>query len=358
LQLPRGKSEFLSSAQGGASLVYSMKILFDFKTDGWGGNEIMACRIARIFCDQGCRVFVRSKDGSQFQNVLCIAPDVHSFDEKELVHYTILILPSMLNILSPQNLRTIFRHRTWIYAPFWGYEWNSGWRRWLKRLVAKGFFAYFSRTIAISYSFYSRLGVKNGPVFPNVAELNTTERPSSGSIGAKNAPLKLISAGRYDFRQKGQDRLIYLVRDLKAIDLEVHFFGSGPDEMALKQLANTVGNISVFGWGCWYDNADDGVLVLSSYFEGLPLVALEAIQHRIPIVATRDSGLEDLLDTEAFFDLHDAATLQSSLEFVLSEWKRVVNRNKERMEATHSINALNYRIQQFWDGRVPLPESF
>jgi len=92
---------------------------------------------------------------------------------------------------------------------------------------------------------------------------------------------------------------------------------SGPGEPALRRLAQLLGPQQAVV--CGHAPLDDAlaasdVLVLASRFEGLPLVALEATERGWPVVATRQSGLCQLLPARALYDFGDAQGLARAID--------------------------------------------
>ena len=107
--------------------------------------------------------------------------------------------------------------------------------------------------------------------------------------------------GRYDFKSKGQDLILDVLSDNKWQNRSLHlnFYGNGPDHDALCNLVafKNMKNVTVHGYvtpeSIWLHNH---ALVLTSRFEGLPIVIPEAMMFgRIPIV-TDVSGNAELIN--------------------------------------------------------------
>ncbi len=125
----------------------------------------------------------------------------------------------------------------------------------------------------------------------------------------------VLFAGRFDPFQKGLDWLADL---LSAGHLESHVHiiaqGKGPGETVLRTAAARAGGdrLRLLPWGpVSFDQAD--VLLLCSRFEGLPLIAIEAIAVGLPVVATMTSGLCDVLPVPCLYEFGDAKGLQLAL---------------------------------------------
>jgi colanic acid/amylovoran biosynthesis glycosyltransferase len=116
-------------------------------------------------------------------------------------------------------------------------------------------------------------------------------------------PFELISVARLT-SVKGQHILIaavdLLARQGRAVRL--HVVGDGPDRASLEQEARTRGlaeRVVFHGWLsgdrvlALYGEAD--LFVLTSFAEGVPVVLMEAMAREIPCVATRITGVPELI---------------------------------------------------------------
>ncbi len=120
-------------------------------------------------------------------------------------------------------------------------------------------------------------------------------------ITIPNNSLAAVSIG-FLTEQKGFDYLIRAARFLKNDMVPVHFFiiGDGPlrESLELLSLEEGVSDIIHFvgfqsGAAQYLDLFD--LFVLSSLWEGMPNVVIEAMASRIPIVATNVGGVSELI---------------------------------------------------------------
>lgn len=110
--------------------------------------------------------------------------------------------------------------------------------------------------------------------------------------------LRLVAAGRLT-RQKGFDQLINMLKELPA-ETVLTIFGEGPERASLEAQASMLGVAERVKLAGYVQNlpahlAGADAFVITSRWEGLPNVALEALALGVPVVATPDAGLMGLL---------------------------------------------------------------
>ncbi len=93
--------------------------------------------------------------------------------------------------------------------------------------------------------------------------------------------------------EKGPDHILRLAARLPATKL--HFYGSGPMENNLKQ--QSTGNCIFHGNQSTMDDNWENIdlLIMPSRFEGLPMVAMEAMARQIPVVAFKVGAMSKLV---------------------------------------------------------------
>jgi len=122
-----------------------------------------------------------------------------------------------------------------------------------------------------------------------------------GALGIPPGDCLVLSVGRLS-SEKGQDDLIEAFKqtlaDMKALALRLVIVGDGPERARLRKLAATLERNVLFTghvadpWPLFH--AAD-IFVLPSHSEGSPLVILEAMAARIPIIATKVGGIPETL---------------------------------------------------------------
>jgi glycosyltransferase involved in cell wall biosynthesis len=140
-------------------------------------------------------------------------------------------------------------------------------------------------------------------------------------LGVRSDSRVITSIGRLD-RQK---RLPWLFRQVRSIqrsipDLEVVLVGEGPEEPVLRSLAASLGisrRIHFVGWRTDIPRvlAASDLLVLTSAWEGMPNVVLEAMAAGKPVVATEAEGVVEALGPLAQEPVFQSASLRAEEAF-------------------------------------------
>jgi glycosyltransferase involved in cell wall biosynthesis len=148
------------------------------------------------------------------------------------------------------------------------------------------------------------------------------ENPITISSGAyrplrKTAPQipKIGIIGRINFLHKGQDRAIQTARYLRASGKKIHFdvVGDGEDKTKLEQLIRENSLEKSFVIKKWSENKKriysslDGLLI-TSHFEGVPLVLLESIAFNKPVFAPSQGVFPEYLPRDFLYSNSDELT--------------------------------------------------
>jgi glycosyltransferase involved in cell wall biosynthesis len=156
--------------------------------------------------------------------------------------------------------------------------------------------------------------------------------PDLGGIQARGDKKIVVAAGRLA-PQKGFDRLIPAYAKIAADhpDWELRIFGSGPLEGKLRAMIDELGmhdRIRLMGYTSrMYDElADSAIYVMSSRYEGFPMVLLEAMGIGLPVVSFDcDNGPRDLIDHDAnglLVEDGDEAGLAAAMSALMSDEAR------------------------------------
>jgi len=163
------------------------------------------------------------------------------------------------------------------------------------------------------------------------------------SLGLSNAPLIGI-AGRLSFKQKGHDTFVEAAEILVRGQPELRFAvaGEGRDRSRLERLLEDRGlrqQFDLLGHVTPIERffAAVDVIAIPSRFEGLPVIALEALEVGTPGVAASTDGLRDVWPLEWQVPADDARQLAAALKRMLdattSERSEMIAEGRRRMEA-------------------------
>lgn len=113
----------------------------------------------------------------------------------------------------------------------------------------------------------------------------------------------LLFYGRFDLFQKGVDTLMEAFRQVRQVrpDIELHMAGRGQHEeiQRMAVAAGVEGSVHIHG-GVSHERVLElfsgaSLLVMPSRFEGLPVVAAEALAAGVPVLATDVGALDEIV---------------------------------------------------------------
>lgn len=135
-----------------------------------------------------------------------------------------------------------------------------------------------------------------------IRRLAAETRPENTPVFERHSAIvRLVAAGRL-FKVKGFDLLIEALARLRDTQVRLTILGAGPLRPSLERLAHQKGvadRVRFAGFQAnpytWFARAD--AFVLSSRYEGLPNVVLEALACCTPVIATpAPGGTREILD--------------------------------------------------------------
>lgn len=160
------------------------------------------------------------------------------------------------------------------------------------------------------------------------------------TISPPNQGKKYIYIGRLMMEgQKNVSELLYGLAQLDG-DWSLDIYGDGEERQELESLASKLGivdKVAFLGWvvNPWNQIQSATALVLTSQFEGFPMVLLESISYGVPCISSNcPTGPEDII-TEAnglLYKMHKTEELCQSLSvigektFSSEEVKQSINR--------------------------------
>ena len=164
---------------------------------------------------------------------------------------------------------------------------------------------------------------------------------------------RLVCVGRL-CEQKGQLLLIEAARQLRAqnVDLELVLAGDGemrPEIEALVTLYRLEKNVRITGWIGGKQVADEirqaRALILPSFAEGLPVVIMEAMALKKPVISTFVAGIPELVKTGEHGWLVPASDIEALVKAVKTcletperELTRMGEAGSERAFSRHLVD--------------------
>lgn len=144
---------------------------------------------------------------------------------------------------------------------------------------------------------------------------------------ARSPEKRIVNVSRLELVQKRQDLIIEAFNKIcsKYQDFTLEFYGSGPDEQYLRELAKTNSRIIFKGVTTNVAEAiqNAAIFVLSSDYEGIPNALLEAMSVGVPCVSTDCSpgGASLLIDSREkgiIVECGNADKLADAMDYMLS----------------------------------------
>ena len=161
--------------------------------------------------------------------------------------------------------------------------------------------------------------------------------------------------------EKGPDVMVEAMRHLTDLPLTLSFIGDGPDRPALIEQASRLGvSDKVRFHGRITDAATllraFDVVALSSRTEGTPMVILEAMEARVPIVAPSVGGIPDVLSgNEAMLiEAENPEALAEAIRRTLADPEAAaqrVLRAHARLRAEFDVNACLAKYESLYRSR-------
>ena len=161
----------------------------------------------------------------------------------------------------------------------------------------------------------------------------------------------ILSIGRLT-KQKNFPLLINAVIKLskKYKKINLLIIGDGNLKNYLVNKTKYYQNIKIINWknklSKYYLNSD--LFVLPSYYEGLPNVLLDALNHEIPIISTDCSGASDILQKNSrgfIVPINDQKMLEKKIIFIMKNYstaKRNIIKAKKKIHMFSDENLFKY----------------
>ena len=227
------------------------------------------------------------------------APDIVIATQQPFINY-------MCYVALYQELGIEIPIISWIHGEPYVYSWTDLLKYATSHLA-------ISKSIATQlkpFAIHSAVTYVGNPL--NVKDQIPIARPTSDS-------LELLYIGRLDNEQKRVDLLLHALSKLEK-GWHLTIIGDGADAEMLKELAISLQINDTIDWLGWIDSPWEVVqkaslFLLTSDYEGMPLVLIEALSRGIPALATICGGAEEIVnpgengflipkgDVDALYDL-------------------------------------------------------
>lgn len=177
-----------------------------------------------------------------------------------------------------------------------------------------------------SYLFRKLFWKKNGVVIPNAVSVDENYRLRRASRDASKA-FTFLFVGRLEHQKNWQALLNSLSCMRTEIDWQLLVCGKGQDEEEFTRLALQLGispNIRMLGYRTDVYNVmiEADLLVLPSWYEGMPNVVLESLSIGVPAVVSAIAAHRFLFDTDSgvlFFDPNKHNQLAAILSDIVNK---------------------------------------
>ena len=212
---------------------------------------------------------------------------------------------SIIRPLLPGGVRYIARETSVVSEMLQTYSYSGVWRIFYRRFYRR-FDVLVCQSRFMQANLVERFGfpAERLVIINNPVDIEQVSKMAAAPLGYPGFPagcIRLVAAGRLS-AEKGFDLLIEALAALGNPAIYLYILGEGVLLNELKQLAIVRGvadNIEFVGFQsnpyAWLARAD--AFVLSSRYEGLPNVVLEALACGTPVIATpAPGGVREILD--------------------------------------------------------------
>lgn len=350
---------------------------------GMGGAEKQVCDLADSFYKEGHKVIILCLNNSVINNPVNDDINIHVLDlKKNIVSFCRCIFQArkILKEFKPQIVHShmfhanIFSRILRLLCPFpvlisTAHNTNEGGRLRMCLYRVTDFLTTFSTNVSNEAveSFINKGAVKKGRMvaFYNGIDTNLFKYSLESRIN-KRRELKLkeedvlmLAVGRLTEAKNYKNMLNALQRVIAVKVVHLAIIGTGPDEQQLLSYAEQIGVSQYIHWlGIRFDvkewmSAMD-LYVMSSSWEGMPLVICEAMSCEGLVVATDCGGVKEIVGNAGFIvpaNNPDALseTILSALELTKTKRKRLGITARERIETHYSLDTISNKWLEFYE---------
>jgi len=197
-----------------------------------------------------------------------------------------------------------------------------------------------------------------------------TSQFSPRPFRASPAPFQILCVGRL-VSAKGQRILIQAVELLLKAghNLQLQLVGDGPDRIDLENLVTLrglseavsfAGTVNQENIKAFYQNAD--AFAIASFAEGIPVVLMEAMAMEIPCVATRITGIPELIEDGVdglLVSPSDTKGMAAAIERLIlsSELRESLGKaGRQRVQREYELTTSADRLSSVFAARLERPQ--
>lgn len=172
--------------------------------------------------------------------------------------------------------------------------------------------------------------------------------------------LNLVYIGRIQFEdQKNIKELLDGLSQVQG-DWQIKIFGNGTDEAKCQAYARELGLQDRIQWCGWHDNPWESIqtcsgLVLTSNYEGFPMVLVEAMGHGVPCVSSNClTGPDDIIKSGSngfLYQLGDSRALATAL----TRLENLTSNPKEVAASVYPFREAEY-FKKFYSALVSIAQ--
>ncbi|MCQ2011624.1 glycosyltransferase [Sporolactobacillus sp. STSJ-5] len=274
---------------------------------GYGGVETVISDVIKKLISNGQKVFVLLSYPSENNKWEETLPNVYYYSSKDVCNETYLIdraiglAETMSELPSPDVIITTHVPATTLFAKIAiGSRSNIPIISWLHNPFFSDGLRYANFHWCISHEIEHKLSQMR------IENLKLKYIGNPISLGVENImPIignQYVYIGRLENKQK-RINLLFKTLSMLNFNWKLNIYGDGPDRRWLTNLAKMLKidkQVIFHGWrrNPWNEIEKISALVLTSDFEGLPMVVLEALARGIPVISTDSGGTSDLIINE------------------------------------------------------------
>lgn len=153
---------------------------------------------------------------------------------------------------------------------------------------------------------------------PPVIEADIPNDLLTSVVGTYPASAIAVLPGRVSFGHKGHDKIVSCLSEMKRRSIAMVFVGDGEDLQTLRDLCRPFENVFFVGWQesilPYLVRAD--VVLLPSRFEMQPLIAMEAMHVRAPVLTSQIPSFAELVGQDFLVDFDDPVAVCDKIEWI------------------------------------------